>query len=223
MRSEEDSKVLLKAFAAFTALQHVQILRVQDRDDEILLGHLRQHNELTRHVELKWDPACSHSAKTLGAAMLASHSPCSRFSSPMLSPQSAQTAGVILAQSPHDSNSLAENLTSLELHFDDGTDLDYRMMELSGMFKAVVTAAKNMQAIHIGFPTHRPLSLRLDDLFHGVKWGKAFRIRHPSLETRSRRNYRFGPPPPGKAPRHAAAGCSAKGEKHVENGPKRLT
>ena len=67
---------------------------------------------------------------------------------------------------------LAERLTCLELHFDDGIDLDQRMRDLSSLSKAVFTAAKNIEAVHIGFPSHRPLTLRLEEIFHNVKWEK---------------------------------------------------
>ncbi|KAK4995178.1 hypothetical protein LTR66_004960 [Elasticomyces elasticus] len=169
VRSEEDLRVLKKAISAFTSLQHVQILRVQDREDSALLSFIRQHDDLTQLVELRWPPACSHSTKTLGEALLASRSPCSRFSSPMLSPQSA----IILAEHlPQSISTLFERLTCLELHFDDGTDLDNRMLELSGLFKLVFFAAKNMQALHLGFPSHRPLSLPLESIYHEVRWEK---------------------------------------------------
>ncbi|KAF2140880.1 uncharacterized protein K452DRAFT_198999, partial [Aplosporella prunicola CBS 121167] len=177
----EDERVLKKALSAFTSLQHVQILRVQDQETGALISYIRQHDNLNQFVELRWDPACSHSAKTIGAALLASKSPCSRFSSPMLSPQSAI---VLAAHPPQAFTSLAERLTCLELHFDDGSDLDAKMRELSGLFHTVFTAAKNMQAVHVGFPSHRPLSLRLEEIFHNVRWDKllAFGIQAWKLD-----------------------------------------
>ena len=87
----------------------------------------------------------------------------------MLSPQSVLGA----ANNPPTTLSLlAERLTCLELHFDDPTDLDIRMRELSTLSKAIFTAAKNIEAVHIGFPSHRPLTLRLEEIFHNVKWDK---------------------------------------------------
>ncbi|KAF2741981.1 hypothetical protein M011DRAFT_462830 [Sporormia fimetaria CBS 119925] len=169
VQTKEDLRVLTLAISAFTSLQHVQILRLQDQEDAMLLSYIRQRRDLTQLVELRWPPACSHSTKTIGAALLASRSPCSRFSSPMLSPQSA--LGVV-AEPPTTVSVLAERLTCLELHFDDGDDLDNRMRELSTLSKVVFHAAKNMQAVHIGFPSHRPLSLRLEEIFHHVKWDK---------------------------------------------------
>jgi len=132
-------------------------------------------------MELAWAPACLHSTRTIGAALMASQSTCSRFSSPMLSPSSA----VVLADHPPSSFSmLAERLTCLELHFDDGQDLDARMTELSGLFKIVFTAAVNMEAVHVGFPSHRPLSVPLETLFHDVQWRRliAFGVQGWKLE-----------------------------------------
>lgn len=87
----------------------------------------------------------------------------------MLSPQSVLGAA---SNPPTTLSVLAERLTCLELHFDDGTDLDIRMRQLSSLSRAVFTAAKNIEAVHIGFPSHRPLTLRLEEIFHNVKWEK---------------------------------------------------
>lgn len=168
VETEEDARVLNKAICAFTNLQHVQILRLQDQQDGLLIKYIREHDPLSHLVELRWAPACSHSTKTIGVALLANKSPCSRFSSPMLSPQSA----LAVNDPPPTLGVLAERLTCLELHFDDGTDLDNRMRALSGLSRAVFSAAKNMQALHIGFPSHRPLSLPLEEVFHNIKWEK---------------------------------------------------
>ncbi|KAG9995887.1 hypothetical protein KCU78_g17714, partial [Aureobasidium melanogenum] len=174
VNSKRDVEVLRKAMKAFVVLQHVQILRVQDQEDERLLTYIRYHQNISHFVELKWAPACAHSARTIGNALLESRSPCSRFSSPMLSPQSA----LVLAENPTGSfSTLAERLTCLELHFDDGyfddgTDLEVRMFELSHLFKTVFSAAVNMEAIHVGFPSHRPIGLPLETIFHNVRWSK---------------------------------------------------
>ncbi|KAI9713703.1 MAG: hypothetical protein M1828_001392 [Chrysothrix sp. TS-e1954] len=182
VRDQEDSRVLRRALTAFRSLQHVQILRVQDQEDAELLIYIRRAHLQPPIVELQWEAACSHSTKTLGKALLASKSPCSRFSSPMLSPRSAE---VLAERAPNSFGPLVQRLTSLELHFDDQTnDLDQKMLELSGLFKTVFDAAHNMQAVHVGFPSHRPLSLRLEDVFHHVKWEKlcAFGIQAWKLD-----------------------------------------
>jgi hypothetical protein len=175
--SKEDLQALRKALSAFTELQHIQILPVLDDQDRDFFTAMREHPHLTQYVELKWPPACAHSTRTIGQALIDSHSPFKRFSSPMLSPQSAivlaENAEHSLTLAPGISDTLsylASKLTCLELHFDDGLDLDAKMKNLSPLFRTVFTAAKNLEAVHVGFPTHRPLSLRLEDLFHNVKW-----------------------------------------------------
>jgi hypothetical protein len=177
IESKTDLKALRKALSAFIELQHIQILPVQDDRDQELLAAMRQNSHITQYVELKWAPACSHSTRTIGEALIDSHSPFKRFSSPLLSPQSA----IVLAENADNSltlapgisdrlGSLASKLTCLELHFDDGIDLDVKMKNLSPLFRTVFTAATNLEAVHVGFPSHRPLSLRLEDLFHNVRW-----------------------------------------------------
>ena len=167
IQSEEDESILKSALAGFTSLQHVQILRVQDAEDSILLGYLRHNQHQAQPVDFRWAPACSHSTKTLAKALLASRSPCERFSFPMLSAQSAQ---LLAARPPNTLNMLVQRLTSLELHFDDGTDIDRRISDLSGLFRIIFTLSSNMQAVHVGFPSHRPLSLPLEAVFHEIRW-----------------------------------------------------
>ncbi|KAI4956013.1 hypothetical protein J4E91_000223 [Alternaria rosae] len=173
LNSRKDAHILHFALQRFTSLQHIQILRLQDQEDAVLITYMRGHNELSSLVPT-WPPACLHSAKTIGQAsnaraLLESESPCSRFSSPMLSPQSVLGAA---SNPPSTLGILAERLTCLELHFDDSTDLDVRMRHLTSLSKALFTAAKNIEAVHIGFPSYRPLTLRLEELFHNVKWEK---------------------------------------------------
>ena len=182
IRSGEDLRVLKKAMAAFTSLQHVQILRVQDEADRTLLDYLNENEDSASPVvELRWTPACTHATKTIGEALVHGRSPFSRFSGPMMNPQSAL---MLKDGTPATGLSLAERLTCLELHFDDGVNLNDRMRELSPSFKRVFSAASNMQAVHIGFPSRVPLNLRLEEIFHDVYWEKlrAFGIQAWRLE-----------------------------------------
>ncbi|KAI9762791.1 MAG: hypothetical protein M4579_000143 [Chaenotheca gracillima] len=172
VRTRSDLNALTRAIFAFKSLQHVQILRLQDEADRVLLEHLRENDELANQlVELRWTPACAHGTRTLGQALLESQSPFTRFSGPMMNPQSA-----VLLDDGRISRttipSLASRLTCLELHFDEGTELDGRIQALSGLFRDVFMAATGMQAVHIGFPSRSPLNLGLEQVFHGVKWEK---------------------------------------------------
>lgn len=179
--SQEDIRVLKKAIGSFTSLQFVQLLRVTDEDDRALLSYIRQHEQFRRIIDLEWAPACSHGSQTLGTALMHSNVPWTRFSSPMLSPASA---GFLASHRPQSFSTLAARLTCLTLHFDDGNDLDLRMSELSALFRTVSTTAVNMQAVHVGFPSHRPLSLPLESVFHNVVWDKlvAFGIQGWKLD-----------------------------------------
>lgn len=182
VESGEDVRILRKAMAAFTSLQHVQILRVQDETDGRLLDLLHEReNSGAPLVELKWTPACVHATRTIGEALMQSRSPFSRFSGPMMN---AQSAMVIKEHIPQTVSLLASRLTCLELHFDDGLDLNERMRELSGVFRIVFSAATNLQALHIGFPSRLPINLRLEEIFHNVQWEKlrAFGIQAWRLE-----------------------------------------
>ena len=187
--------MLTKAMQAFRALQHVQILRLQDEADRHLMDYLHEsdppddanddddgvdepgddHRRPRPLVDLRWAPACTRAAQTVGQALARAHSPFSRFSGPMMSAQSAlalagsgRLPGAVVP-------ALAERLTCLELHLEDWalpSVRDERLLELSGLFKHVFAAARHMQAVHIGFPTHRPVGVRLESIFNEVRWDK---------------------------------------------------
>lgn len=167
IQSGEDVAVLKTAIASFTSLQFVQLLRVTEEEDDKLLRYIHQHDD--PRTLLEWAPACSHSSRTIGEALLFAKVPWSRFSSPMLSPQSAT---FLTKHQPRSVSTLAARLTCLTLHFDDGNDLDQKMSELSDLFETVFKTAEGMQAVHVGFPSHRPLSLPLEAVFHNVTWKK---------------------------------------------------
>lgn len=170
VQSGEDLRVLKKAMLAFRSLQHVQLLRLQNEADASLLDYLRENDHpATRPVDFAWTPACVHAVKTMGEALTFANSSFTRFSGPMMNLQSAL---VIKDAVPSAVNSLAERLTCLELHFDDGHDLNAKIRELSGYMKGVFAAAKNMQAFHIGFPSRRPLEVELEEVFHHIHWEK---------------------------------------------------
>ena len=150
-------------------------------------------------VDLRWTPACTRATQTIGLALVAARSPFSRFSGPMMSAQSAlvlaatttaaapsSSAAPLASASPSASSlgaappralpdavpALAERLTCLELHLEDGSALQDRLLELSGLFRQVFQAARHMQAVHIGFPTHRPVRVPLERVFNGVRWAQ---------------------------------------------------
>ena len=149
---------------AFTALQHVQLLRLIE---PIELNWTRSF------VNLEWPPACTHATKTMGEALVHARSPFCRFSGPMMEPHTARIVQERLL------SVLVSRLTCLELHFDGGPELEERMIELSSLAKTVLLAARNLQAIHVGFPSRSPLDLRLETMFHSIRWDnlRAFGIQ----------------------------------------------
>ncbi|MCJ1308889.1 hypothetical protein MMC25_002544 [Agyrium rufum] len=168
VRSREDARVLRKAMTAFRSLQHVQLLRLQDEADRCLIDYLEENGaRATELVDLKWRPACTHALVTLNEALLASRSPFTRFSGPMMN---AQSVMALHREIPATVVDVARSLTCLELHFDDNEDLDDNMRRLSGLFKSIFHEASGMQAIHLGFPSRRPLSIGLEEIFHNVQW-----------------------------------------------------
>ena len=166
----DDVKTLKRAMAAFKNLQHVQILRLQDEADCCLVDYVNEDPEEHRRlVDLRWSIACLHATETVGEALASSHSPFSRFSGPMMN---AESAVILSSKAPKSLGYLAERLTCLELHFEDGYELKEKMLELSVAFKHIFQAAKNLQALHIGFPSRRPLQIRLETLFHDIHFEK---------------------------------------------------
>nr|POE86959.1 hypothetical protein CFP56_63991 [Quercus suber] len=179
--SREDVRILTKVFASFSSLQLVQLLRVTDRDDDVLAAYIRR-SEDSKEFDMDWARACSHSAQTIGEALLASNVPSLRFSFPMLSPQSVR---LLQDARPDSLFKLASTLTCLTLHFDDDTaNLNHKISDLSPLFRTVFTTAQSMQAVHVGFPSHRPISLPLESVFHDVAWERlvAFSIQGWKLE-----------------------------------------
>ncbi|KXT08717.1 hypothetical protein AC579_1574 [Pseudocercospora musae] len=172
--NEDDVLILKQAIARFTKLKLVQLLRVADSEDRMLLSYLSRHEDARSVLNLDWSRACSHAARTIITALLTSiNVPWSRFSLLQLSPESARYL-----------STLAERLEVLTLHFDDNEDLDAKVQELSTVFKEVFTRARNMRAVHVGFPSHRPLTLPLKTVFHDVRWERlvAFGVQGWELE-----------------------------------------
>jgi hypothetical protein len=168
--TRKDYHILKKTISSFTRLKLIQLLRVTDEEDRALLEFLRMNPGRRDFVNLDWTTACSHAARTVGAALLDSKNRSwSRFASPMLSPASAQLLRLLPSTTL---TTFAERLTCLTLHFDDSDDLDSDMHDLRECFHTVFSKAQNLQVLHLGFPCHRPLTLGLEDVFQNVTWEK---------------------------------------------------
>ena len=145
---------------AFKTLQHVQLLRLIEP----------MASPGPSFTDANWSTACTHAMKTMSEALMYARSPFTRFSGPMIHPQSVLT---IQGKIPKIVLSHASRLTCLELHFDGSPDLQSSVLEMfDTCFTNVFQAARNLQVLHIGFPSRMPLDLRLDQIFRRTQWLK---------------------------------------------------
>jgi hypothetical protein len=169
IRDRFDEQVLVSALKAFTRLQQIRLMRVQDQFDvgwnNFSRAHLGLHSESR---SARWTLACEHAARTLGRAFLESQSPVlGRISCRSLDPRTP----LLLAYGPPKIMSeVAVRLNCLELQFDDRPSLEDDLLELSRLFHTGFNAAVNIEGLHIGFT--RPVSISLKTVFHNVHWKK---------------------------------------------------
>jgi hypothetical protein len=164
-----DERALVSALKAFTGLQQIRLMRVQDPFDAGWNNFSRMHLGLdSESRSSRWTLACEHAARTLCRAFLASPSPVlGRISCRSLDPQTP----LLLAQiQPKNISDVAVRLNCLELQFDDQPNLEEDLLELSRLFQTVFTAAANIEGLHIGFT--RPVSISFKTVFHNVHWKK---------------------------------------------------
>ncbi|GLA08665.1 hypothetical protein AnigIFM60653_010461 [Aspergillus niger] len=178
--SNLDLRLLRRAIAAFSSLQQVKLLRLQDEADEQLLDHIRERS-LGRTTRLDWEPACTRAVTSLSISLLESNCNSVRFVGPQISPE----ATVRLLQAPSTSlSALGARLASLDVTFHSAAKLSTYMETLSNVFHDFFLAAKNLTTIHLGFPTNAPLDLALEQIFHDVQWKR--------LRTLSIQGWRLG-------------------------------
>ncbi|KAK5171747.1 uncharacterized protein LTR77_003383 [Saxophila tyrrhenica] len=169
IRSGDDVRILKKAFSSFKTLQFVKLLPVAEEEDRRFREYVQIHGSVRDFINHYWAPAIIHGSRTIGAALLAADAPWSRLYLPV---ESVESVEFLALRTQPTLSILAARLTCLTLVFDEGNDLGEDMTELSELFKTVFTSAKNMQAVHIGFPRSRPVSLPLEAVFHNVTWDK---------------------------------------------------
>ena len=194
--SGDDVRSLTRALATFTSLQHAQLNPVLDTAMFHLLRFLesreRQGEGLEHLVQLKWAPACNHGLQSLGRAIANSQSKCNKISIPAMDQESA----LLLSSSPIPRLSMfAHNLTSLILQF--ATADAEGISLLSAPFRRCLTQTMSLEAIHIGFPMVQPLDVRLEEVFHGIRWPRlralgiqAWRLRPEEIIDIARRHRR---------------------------------
>lgn len=168
--AQSDIRILRKAFKTFRSLQFVKLLPVAEEEDRRFRDYMQVHGNLRDFISAYWAPALTHGSRTLGQALLSADVPWSRLYLPV---ERVESVEFLALRSKPSFSILAARLTCLTLVFDEGNDLDEQMSELSELFKTVFESAKNMAAVHIGFPHNRPVSLPLETIFHDVTWDKA--------------------------------------------------
>ncbi|KAJ6135270.1 hypothetical protein N7512_000430 [Penicillium capsulatum] len=170
IESNYDRTCLRSAIMAFSALQEIKLLRLQDEADELLIDFVCEHSigrGTAVTARLDWESACSRAVTSLGVALLDSKCTAIRFIGPQISPE----ATLQLLQAPSATlAAMGSRLTSLDINFNSNLDITATMSDLSGVFHRFFTEAKNLVAINIGFPPKMPLDLEADTIFHGIRW-----------------------------------------------------
>ncbi|KAF3387733.1 hypothetical protein F1880_000787 [Penicillium rolfsii] len=169
VNTNRDLMQLRAAIAAFLELQEIKLLRLQDEADEQILDFIRDqaigHTRSDAHFN--WESACSRAVTNLGVALLDSQRTSIRFIGPQISPE----ATLQLLEAPSTTlAAMGSRLTSLDINFHAHVDITATMSNLSPIFNRFFTEAKNLVAIHIGFPAKFPLNLSLEEIFHGISW-----------------------------------------------------
>ncbi|KAF7714445.1 Uncharacterized protein PECH_002203 [Penicillium ucsense] len=169
LQASFDQVQLRAAIAAFTSLREIKLLRLQDEADEQLLEWFHEHDiaNLAPDVFLDWESACSRAITSLGVALLDSQRTSIRFTGPQISPE----ATLRLLEAPSTTlAAMGSRLTSLDINFHAIGDITETMSVLSPVFYRFFSEARNLIAIHIGFPAKSPLNLDLEAIFHHIRW-----------------------------------------------------
>lgn len=164
--NSNDLAALKKAMAAFSSLQQIKLLRLQDQADEEIMNRARRSNA-NHGLYLDWEPACSRAVQNLGVALLSSACHSVRFLGPQISPK----ASMGLLHTPDLAvSSLGQRLTCLDVSFQSAQDMTSAMAGLSGVFGKFFLAARNLITISVGFPANNPVSLPLENIFNHLHW-----------------------------------------------------
>lgn len=162
-----DAYLLRRAMAAFPSLQQVKLLRLQDEADEQLREYIHRHQ--VDSVCLNWEPACTRAVANLSIALLGSNRSSIRFIGPQMCPESALS---FLQTRTSTVSAVATRLTSIEINFHPTTNMVASMLSLSSAFHSFFLATENLTAIHLGFPSAKPLDLSLEQVLHHIHWKK---------------------------------------------------
>lgn len=174
--SKIDREILSTAFAAFTSLQHISLLRLNNQIDTQFINFM-QNNVFGEDMEPSRTAGYLHGVKTLGNALLASESPASRLSFPLIDAQtviSLQNIPILRIQN------IASRLECLLARFIDPDEFQTSFGQISTVIGSILGCATNLVTLHIGFPRGIPSSIPLADVFQNEN---LTRLRVISLES----------------------------------------
>ncbi|KAB8199442.1 hypothetical protein BDV34DRAFT_218047 [Aspergillus parasiticus] len=161
-----DMLLLRRAISAFSSLQQIKLLRLQDGADEQLLDYIREQSS-AETVYLDWESACTRAVTSLAISLLESNCSAIRFVGPQISPESA----VKLSQTPPLTlSTLGARLTSIDVTFHSPKDMTSSIKSVSSVFHDFFLSAKNLTSIKLGFRANMPLDLSLELIFHRLQW-----------------------------------------------------
>jgi hypothetical protein len=174
VESQRDIQVLRKALAAFKSLQHVQLLRLQDSAD-LEMYRLCADEDIRRTIEADPTGAYRRSIINISQLLIEEQSPCNRFSTPHLNPDSAQLLASNMQRDINSPTGKLSKLISLELMFTGEQNMERTLAPLAGAFNNVLRLAVNLRSFHVGFGGHstqppKPIEIRFDSIFHNVQW-----------------------------------------------------
>ncbi|KNG82864.1 F-box domain protein [Aspergillus nomiae NRRL 13137] len=140
-----DMLLLRRAISAFSSLQQIKLLRLQDGADEQLLDYIREQSS-AETVYLDWEPACTRAVTSLATSLLESNCSAIRFVGPQINPESAAK----LAQTPSLTlSTLGARLTSLDVTFHSSKDMTSSIKSVSSVFHDFFLSAKNLTSIKL--------------------------------------------------------------------------
>ncbi|KAI9371967.1 F-box domain protein [Aspergillus egyptiacus] len=161
-----DRELLREAIVAFSSLQKIKLLRLQDEADQQFLDRVHGRS-LEGTLALDWEPACSRAVTNLGLSLLASDRTSVQFVGPQISPE----AMVRLLHAPSVTiSALGARLACLDVTFYSKANPTSLMEPLSRVFHDFFLAAKNLVTLHLGFSGDIPLDLPLEHIFHRIQF-----------------------------------------------------
>ncbi|KAJ5734468.1 hypothetical protein N7493_003254 [Penicillium malachiteum] len=129
-----DLTQLCLGIAAFSSLQEIKLLRLQDEADEHLLDLIDENSIRgtetidSSRIWFDWESACSRAVTNLGIALLNSQCSAIRFIGPQISPE----ATLQLLRAPSTTlAAMGNRLTSLDINFHSHSDITATMSDLS--------------------------------------------------------------------------------------------